>query len=127
MDRRIKILSYTPALLWGFLISYLTLIPRDQIPRELVDLNDKLLHAGIFFFTATLIIAAGLRYNFKRELTKIRLTGIWLFCVLYGGLIEILQNELVPGRYGDWYDFYANSIGALLAVFLWFFYQSRKA
>lgn len=124
---RIKILSYTPALLWGFLVSYLTLLPRERIPRELANMNDKLIHGSIFFLTASLIIAGGLRYNFKLELTKLRLTGIWLFCVLFGGLIEILQNELIPGRYGDWHDFYANSIGALLAVFLWFFYQSRKA
>jgi len=122
-----KILSYTPALFWGFLISILTLMPQSKIPRELADMNDKLIHGGIYFLTALLIIFASLRYNFKNVLTRARMMTIWLFCVSFGGVIELLQANLVPGRHGDWLDFLANSFGALLAVLLWFIYQSRKA
>lgn len=122
-----KILSYTPALFWGFLISFLTLMPQTRIPRELAEMNDKLIHSGIYFLTALLIIFASLRYNFKNVLTVARMLSIWLFCVLFGGVIELLQANLVLGRHGDWLDFLANSIGALLAVLLWFTYQSRKA
>jgi len=122
-----KFLSYTPALFWGFLISYLTLIPQERIPRELAQMNDKLIHSGVYFFTALLIICASLRYNFKNVLRRARLITIWLFCVLFGGVIELLQGSMVPGRHGDWLDFLANSIGAMLAVLLWFIYQSRKA
>lgn len=118
---------YTPALLWGFLISYLTLIPRNRIPDGLTDINDKLIHGSIFFGTAVLIICASLRYDFQNVLSKGRMFAIWLFCVGFGGVIEVLQSELVPGRQGDWYDFTANSIGALIAVLLWFVYQSRRA
>ncbi|WP_421752081.1 VanZ family protein [Croceimicrobium sp.] len=122
-----KIVSYTPALLWGFLISYLTLIPGKEVPAALASLNDKLLHAAIFFLTAGLIIMAATRYQFKRSLSKQRLAGIWLVCVSFGALIEILQNDFVPGRNGDWMDFWANSLGAGIAVLLWLLFQGRRA
>ncbi len=126
MDKS-RLKRYAPALLWGFLISYFTLIPRDRIPRDLFDLNDKLIHVGVFFLAAVLIIIGSLRYNSKNQLTRGRLGAIWLTCVLFGGLIEILQNEFVSGRTGDWLDFLANCIGATVAVLVWFVYQRRRA
>lgn len=126
-SRNRKFLSYTPALCWGFLIAYLTLLPKDQIPRELADLNDKLIHAGIFFFNAFLIILGSLRYNLKNVLSIRRIGSIWIVTVLFGGLIEVLQYEFTRGRHGDWLDFIANTVGAAIAVLLWFLIQSRKA
>ena len=47
--------------------------------------------------------------------------------IFYGGLTEILQEYLVPGRTGDWFDFLADSIGTLLGVLVFhLFYRHKK-
>lgn len=33
-----------------------------------------------------------------------------------GGLIEVLQEYVFINRFGDWFDFTANSLGAVLGV-----------
>lgn len=41
-----------------------------------------------------------------------------LFCVLYGGSLELMQFYVFSSRSGDVLDFIANSSGALLGFFL---------
>lgn len=125
--RNNRILYFAPALAWGFFVAYMTLLPSERVPQELKDLNDKVIHAGVFFFTASLIILAFLRYNLKRRLKLATYIGVFLFCVFYGGSIEILQHYLVPLREGDWLDFWANNTGALLSVLCWSWLSGRRA
>lgn len=122
-----KLTYYTPAIVWGFLIAYFTLIPSSEVPKSLVNLNDKLIHGTIYFFSASLIILALVRYNFRKSLSIKAAVTVFLFCLLFGGLIEILQHEFAPRRHGDWLDFWANNTGAALSVFLWSFTLGRKA
>jgi len=122
-----KLTYYTPAFVWGFLIAYFTLIPSAEVPKSLVSLNDKWIHGTIYFFSASLIILALVRYNFRKSLSIKAAVTVFLFCILFGGLIEILQHELVSGRHGDWFDFWANNTGAAVSVLLWSFTLGRKA
>ncbi|MCW8941274.1 MAG: VanZ family protein, partial [Flavobacteriales bacterium] len=46
------------------------------------------------------------------------------FSIIMGGLIEVLQEYVFINRYGDWYDFIANSLGAIIGVIG--FYSMRK-
>lgn len=108
-------------------MTYMTLLPAEEIPKGLKDMNDKVIHAGIFFFTASLIILASLRYNLKRRLKPARYFGIFFLCIAYGGIIELLQYYYVPMRSGDWFDFWANNTGALIAVLCWSFLSGRRA
>lgn len=39
--------------------------------------------------------------------------------ILFGGLMEICQHYIFINRSGNWYDFIANAIGALLGVILY--------
>lgn len=120
-------LYHAPALLWGFLLFYFTLIPSDSLPNDLKDISDKPLHMLIFFIWSGLIMLAIARYPKTKVLSKIQLTGVWLLCTLVGGLIEILQDTLITGRRGDWLDFLSNSLGAMLMVVLWSIIQGRKS
>ena len=108
-------------------MTYMTLLPADEVPQGLKDMNDKIIHAGIFFFTASLIILASLRYSLKQRLKPAKYLRIFVLCVAYGGIIELLQYYYVPMRHGDWFDFWANNTGALLAVLCWSFVTGRKA
>ena len=39
-----------------------------------------------------------------------------VFGILFGGLMEICQHYIFINRSGNWYDFIANTIGAVLGV-----------
>lgn len=128
MNGKIRnILFKAPAIVWGFLLFYFTLLPSDNLPDGLVDVNDKILHALIFFIWTALIILGILRYPIQKSPSKKLLILVMLITISLGGLIEVLQDALITGRKGDWLDFVANSIGALFAVLLWSFIRGRKA
>jgi len=42
----------------------------------------------------------------------------FLFSVMYGGLLEIMQAKVFSERSADWYDMIANSFGCLMALLL---------
>ncbi len=39
-------------------------------------------------------------------------------CIIYGGLIELLQEYVLLDRHGDWMDLLANSVGTFLGIWL---------
>ena len=49
-----------------------------------------------------------------------------LISIAFGGLTEILQEYLVPGRTGDVIDFLADIIGTGLGAFLFHIFLRRK-
>lgn len=120
-------LNYTPAIIWGIFLTVYTLLPAESLPKNLLDMNDKLLHLGIYFFSASLIYLGSVRYNFNNPPSNKHLLAIVMLCTLYGGLIELLQHYLVSNRHGEWLDFLANAFGAILSVLFWRLIQGRKA
>lgn len=126
-DKTKNILFKTPALVWGFLLFYFTLLPSEELPKDLADLNDKMLHALIFFIWTSLIIVGLLRYPIKKTLSPRLLKSLCFIVITAGGLIEVLQYTLVPGRSGDWWDFLANSVGTVIAALLWSILIGRRA
>ena len=107
-----------PSLLWALFVLILTGIPGDYIP-EVIDFwewlgPDKLVHIAIFGVLSFLIFF-NLRVEYldskKRSLFVLSILGVTL---AYGLLTEVLQATVFIARDGNVFDFYANSIGALL-------------
>lgn len=104
-------------LLWALVILVLCLIPGKELPRyRWTDLFsfDKVVHAGVFFVLAWLMVVA------------LRPTGTgpairWTagVCLMYGGLLEVMQGTLMTDRYADVGDFVANGIGVALGLWWW--------
>jgi VanZ family protein len=83
---------------------------------------DKIVHLLMYFSLATII------YWDSRKLNLSLQKLIWLAFLLpslYGGLIEILQENFFPPRTGSWGDFSADCIGALLGFIILRFLLSR--
>ena len=55
--------------------------------------------------------------NNKENLTFKLMVSIIVFGILFGGLMEICQHYIFINRSGNWYDFFANAIGAILGVY----------
>lgn len=84
----------------------------------LQSLNDKLIHASIYFLLSFLIYFGFCRFNFQSAISRRPLTVAVVFSVLFGGLMELIQMYLVPGRTGEWMDFVANTTGSMMFVLM---------
>lgn len=110
---------YIPVIIAGVIFYLCCLIPPNDIPDvgfEFFIPLDKVVH---FFMYLGLSGATGLFYVYDRK-GKINilkmLIGAIVIPVLYGGLIEIIQWKFYAPRTGDWYDFLADTLGALSAL-----------
>jgi hypothetical protein len=96
-------------------------MPGKAIPKinwlELLSF-DKFVHAGIFFVEQILFIRALISLTeenfFKKHYKWISV----LFCISYGGSLELMQYYIFSERSGDILDFIANSTGCLSGLFL---------
>ncbi len=43
---------------------------------------------------------------------------VFIYCLVLGAIVELVQLSLVESRQGDWGDMLANLIGALVALLL---------
>lgn len=111
------------AVLWTVLIFILCSTPGHFIPTtswlELLSF-DKFVHASIFFVLTILWLVYFLKAN---KLSPIISATIILFCIIFGGLLEIMQSNVFSQRSGDWLDFIANSFGCLMG---WLFFYKKK-
>ncbi|HMY13468.1 MAG TPA: VanZ family protein [Bacteroidia bacterium] len=107
---------YIPALFWGLFIFILCAIPGKNLPHyswaDLLSV-DKLVHFTLFFILiillkrAWLFVYKGVRSN---NLLAIAIG------VIYGGSLELMQSYFYTDRSGSWFDFLANSLGAICGV-----------
>lgn len=115
-------------LLWALVILILCGIPGKDLPHsDFLDLLnfDKLVHAGIFFVLALLVIH-GFRNQDTFPLLK-RRAGILAvtISILYGGLMELMQGALFRDRSPDINDFIANSFGCIMGWALFDFIDKK--
>ena len=108
---------------WISLIYCLTIliactISLKEMPAAPVSNFDKIVHCLMFFFLGGCIYFENSNY-FKTPISYQRIVlGTFLFPIVYGGFIELVQNYLSPYRTGDWNDFLWNSVGAFFAFAL---------
>lgn len=125
MLKKIFKYSWPPAIV-AIIIFYLCcLIPVRDIPDVRFDFfipTDKVVHF-LMYFGLALVASFNYIYDKQGNIIILKLILFAIFIpILYGGLIEIIQNEYFPERSGDWYDFLADTLGASasLPLSLWF-------
>jgi len=98
------------------IVIVLCFINLSEIPVQAPMTNfDKLVHilmlggiSGAIFFDNT--------YYFRKRVSgKPIFWGSFFFPVVLGGLIEIGQSYLTTSRSGDWWDFWFDIIGVVIA------------
>lgn len=99
-------------------------MPGSYIPTtdwlELLSF-DKFVHASIFFG----LVCLWLVYFYKIDrITSNVIILTLLSCILYGGLLEIMQATVFSERSADWLDFIANSFGCLIGF--WIFTKKKS-
>ncbi|MGL4806862.1 MAG: VanZ family protein [Bacteroidales bacterium] len=101
------------------IVTYLCLmpsIPDTSIPT--IPNIDKVAHFLFYLFISTVSYFA----IYKREIAIWKLyTGVLIFPIIFGGLIEILQKYFFPPRSAEWADFVADILGSLAGYWLGIF------
>jgi len=121
-----RIRPFIPALIWLIIIIVLSGYPGKNLPKAPFDEFDKLVHLIIYAILSFLSIMGFSKQSKSFLLSKnLQYFSSILFSVFAGGLIELLQQYVFINRYGDWLDFIANSIGAVIGVF-GFYFISKK-
>jgi len=119
--QKISIKKFLPGIAWFFIVLVLTCLPGKDIPEAgWLDkiYFDKWVHIGLFggltflfcwpFYKSGHSAREKVRYFIKIAIA----TSIW------GLTIEFIQRFYIPGRSFDLFDWAADSLGALIA--LWF-------
>ena len=104
----------TPPIIWASFIAFLCGLPGKDIPHisflELLSF-DKFVHAFVFFILVVLI------YRAARKTPNRKNGMVYALClsIPYGGILEIMQQELFEDRTADLFDFIANTFGCFSA------------
>jgi VanZ family protein len=107
-SRHKTVFRFLPPLLWVAIIVFISLVPADDLPETpLFNIPhfDKLVHTGLYFILAILLV---------RPLQKVKLPAYLyaiVFSVLLGGGLELLQLYCTGTRTGSWYDLLADMLG----------------
>jgi VanZ family protein len=110
---------FWPALLWLSIVTVLSCAPTMSLPKFDLLSPDKAGHA-ISYAVLTYLILRGwtLWYQCKPNARAIILA--FGFSAFWGGLMEIVQATLVPGRMCELDDMIANVAGAALIAGLYY-------
>lgn len=119
---------FLPGFAWAIVILVLCGIPGRDIPHisflELLSF-DKFVHALIFFILYFLLyrafIKGNIAFTFERRIV------LFFMCIVYGGLLEVMQGLLFEERSADVFDFIANSFGVIVATGLFRVKVRRKS
>ncbi len=88
-----------------------TSVPDIQIPHL-----DKIVHFGFYFVAAVLgFFSFRSRLKSGTSISKM-ITGLLLFLIVFGIIIEGIQHRYTTTRAGDVFDALANTIGAFIGV-----------
>lgn len=95
------------------IICYLSFFKPSATPQIEIPNLDKVAHFCMYFGLSMMVWVDLFRY--KKVQPVFGWTLGFILPVIISGVIEILQSTLTSYRGGDWFDFLANSLGALSA------------
>ncbi|MBT7605496.1 MAG: VanZ family protein [Kordiimonadaceae bacterium] len=106
--------------IWGLMVLVvviLSLLPQDQISTQL-SFNDKVAHFLIYFILTFIALLSSTK--------KHSLLSILAIQILIGICLEVAQS-FIPGRFPEFLDVIANSLGVLVGALVYFIFQKIKS
>lgn len=110
-----KFFYFFSAILWAILITVFCLVQFKTVPLGSVSHLDKVVHA-FFYFVLTFLVQLNWRVSKQNWSYRTQAVVSVVGTILFGVLIEILQETCTATRHADVLDVIANSVGALLSV-----------
>lgn len=111
-----KKIALSVSVLYTVLLLFVCLINLEGLPEEAVQKGDKFFHF-LAYFVLTLLWFNVVSKYFDWSLLKI-IFVVTILSILFGIIIEYLQNVVSSFRTADIKDIIANSLGVLMASIL---------
>jgi VanZ family protein len=125
MLKHIKVLLEDNAILIAifFTISITigSLVKSDVIALEIVSISDKTIHFIAYFF----LMLSWLYVFFKKKSFSKNVKFIFIGCIVFGIIIEILQGVTTTYRTLSFLDVAANTLGVLFASTVFHFFEKK--
>lgn len=125
MLKHIKVLLEDNAILIAifFTISITigSLVKSDVIAIEIVSISDKIIHFIAYFF----LMLSWLYVFFKKKSFSKNVKFIFIGCIVFGIIIEILQGVTTTYRTLSFLDVAANTLGVLFASTVFHFFEKK--
>ena len=109
---------FWPAIIWGIFIFIMSSFPGDDIPKSFIiniPFADKIIHFFLYFLLVILILLGYLRKS-KTILTVRKFFFAFSISLLYGILLEVLQNLIFVMRSAELLDIAANAAGSFIGL-----------
>lgn len=98
------------------IIAYLSLLRESNVALPSISGVDKLIHLTMYIVLTWVLIWDSIHAEIKGWRWVL---VTMLLPAVFGGLIEILQDEFFYPRTGDWQDWAADCVGVLAACAIW--------
>jgi len=121
--------NFWPAIIWGIIIFIMSSFPGDDIPKSFIiniPFADKLIHFFLYFLLVILILLGSLRKS-KTILTVRKFLFVFSISLLYGILMEVLQDLIFVMRSADLLDIAANAAGSFIGLLTFYYIKESKA
>jgi VanZ family protein len=108
--------SLVPGLIWFVICTILLTLPGTAFPKEnWLDKIwfDKWVHIGLFAVLVFLLCWGLLRFTIDEKKLKRLFILFTVDCLVYGIVMEFVQDNLVPNRSFDYGDILADAVGCL--------------
>jgi hypothetical protein len=108
--------SFIPTFVWCFVILVGSFISTSGIPS--IAVSDKLIHF-LFYAIFAVLLYMPIRINTKRANSFV-LTSVFVFLTGFflGSIIELVQHFVIDGRFGEYLDLLANTLGIVTALLI---------
>jgi len=120
--------NFWPAIIWGIFIFIMSSFPGDEIPKSFIiniPFADKIIHFFLYFLLVILILFGFLRKS-KTILTVWKFLFVFFISLLYGILLEILQDLIFVMRSADLLDIAANAAGSFIGLLAFNYIMKKK-
>jgi VanZ family protein len=121
-----KFMRFKWTFIWTLTILVLCFLPSNKFPESdwfTLLKFDKVVHLGIYFILYLLV-------KYEMELIRPAISHreliVWFYCLFWAGISELIQEFFIPTRFGDIFDFIANSLGIVLGYAAWKYWTRYK-
>ena len=115
MSLRILV-QFWKSIFCSIVITILCFIPGDVSFQSEIDIPyfDKFVHFCFYF-----VLSFTIQYEVKNRIKLINYLFIFLYAMVLGGFIELVQENFIVERNGDLFDLIADLSGAIIAFFVY--------
>ncbi|WP_313806266.1 VanZ family protein [Flavobacterium sp.] len=102
---------------WTLAIAIVCLVSTSSIPSVSIPGKDKMVH-GLFYFVFSILWFVFLSKRFPLKSFGQKAISVFVMTLVYGGLVELMQDFFTTTRKADLLDVLANLSGSIVAIFV---------